>query len=94
MACEQTASPSNRLALPLDTKGFVTDFFPATSDGFVAKCGTIAAVKVSDFDDVHRRRHLQSFQKSWIGMGAGFLFFPIHSYFGVVLYFRMGNLRC
>ena len=43
----------------------IRNFFPATSDYFVAKCGKIESIKASDFDDVHRKRHLDSFKKSW-----------------------------
>lgn len=41
------------------------NFFPATTDAFQAKCGTIESLKESDFLDVYRRRHLDSFKQSW-----------------------------
>lgn len=52
---------------PVDSDDCIKSFFPATSDNFVAKCGAVAAVKASDFEDVYRKRHLESFQKSWNG---------------------------
>lgn len=39
-------------------------FFPATQKGFVARAGEVMAVTTADFDDEHKRRHLESFAES------------------------------
>lgn len=48
-----------------DEQGRIKDFFPATTDAFEPKCGVIESLRESDFLDVHRRRHLDSFKQSW-----------------------------
>lgn len=57
--------------LNTDPDGYVRSFFPATSSEFVPQCGAVKSVKVSDFEDENRRRHLEAFQKSWRGNEVG-----------------------
>ncbi|PFH32449.1 elongator complex protein ELP3 [Besnoitia besnoiti] len=40
------------------------DFFPATRADFVCRAGDVASVRREDFENVHRARHLLSFQRS------------------------------
>lgn len=49
---------------------YLKNFFPATAAEFVAKCGIVSSVKAADFEDFHRRRHLESFKRSWNGQST------------------------